>query len=112
VATLRDSEGLGAHDEIRRLRRLLQAGLAILDPDGPKFVVMGMTRAERRQILHQHLEDKPVLDGRRKHALHVFHSEGSQAKLVEDPNVLAKGLVPRILLRDVTDLASGANAPH
>ena len=60
VATLRNTKRLGAHDEIRRLCRLLQAGLAILDPDGTKFVVMGMARAERGQILHQHLEDKSV----------------------------------------------------
>lgn len=112
MATLRDSERLGAHDEIRGLCRLVQAGFAILYPDGTKFVVMGVTRAERGQILHQHLEDQSALDCGRKHALDVFHHEGGRAKLVEDPDVIAKEVVPRILLRDIADLASRADAPH
>ena len=40
VTTLRDPERLRAHDEIRGLRRCLQAGLAILDPDGTKLVTI------------------------------------------------------------------------
>lgn len=46
MAPLRNSECLGAHDEVRRLCRLLQAGLAILDPDGAQFVLMAVARAE------------------------------------------------------------------
>ena len=112
MAALRDTEFLGTHDEVGRLPGLLQACLAVLNPDRPQLVEVAVTSAERGQILHQHLEDKAALDRRGEHSLDVLHHEGGGPKLVENPDVLAEQVVTLILFRHVAALASGAGPSH
>src|SRR5690606_17984807 len=52
MASLRNAELFGAHDEVRRTHRLLQAGLTVFDPNGPQLVLMAMAAAEGGKVLH------------------------------------------------------------